>query len=109
MSDVRDQAATEIEDRRKKYGPAEAAHAAFGKVVTALIEQHYGIELDHAIPAHLAALIQVGSKIVRAAAPTPCHEDNYVDGIGYLIIAQEAEQTNEQIIDLMEETKRCGE
>ncbi len=64
MSDV----VTEtIQQRGKVYGEPHHSHTNIGLSWTGLIQQHYGITLPHALPAHLVELMMVAFKVHRSS------------------------------------------
>lgn len=67
--------------RQKTYGPFDQCHANLGMAWTALIQNHYHIQLDKPIPAFLAALMLSAMKHVRAT--NAFHQDNYDDMLNY--------------------------
>lgn len=75
-------------DRNATYGDPYAGHVAVGKACTALIENHYGIVLPHAVPASLMAQMMVMVKMVRAAYG-PGHQDNFDDAHVYVKFVEE--------------------
>ena len=79
-----------MQERTAQYGPATFGHANLGLYWTGILQNHFGIELDHPIPAHVVLLMMAASKINRAATPTPGQEDDYIDGKNYLQLAEEA-------------------
>ena len=79
-----------LAERGQVYGDPVLAHENIGLNWTGMIQQHYGIRLDHPIPAHLVALMMVQFKAQRAARVY--HPDNFVDGAAYLNIAEKAQQ-----------------
>lgn len=70
-----------IEERGKVYGDPKQSHTNIGLSWAALIQQHYGIVLDHPLPASLVAQMMVTFKMQRAARVF--HEDNYIDATAY--------------------------
>lgn len=76
-----------IEERGKVYGDPLLSHENIGLSWTGLIQQHYGIRLDHPLPASLVAQMMVTFKMQRACKVW--HEDNYVDAQAYLGFAEE--------------------
>lgn len=74
-------------ERASTYGPYKRNMATAGKQVTALLEQHYQMELPHPIPGYVMAHIMVAIKINRAVVPLKESKDNYDDAHNYLDIA----------------------
>lgn len=78
------------QDREKQYGQSSADnHRNLGLAWTALIQQHYGIQLDHPIPASLAATMNAAQKSQRQAR-NPEKTDTLADLRNYATIAHEA-------------------
>jgi len=73
-------------ERAKVYGAVVTSHENIGLSWTALIQQHFGIKLDHPIPPELVAQMMVAFKMQRAARVY--HPDNYVDGQAYMGFAE---------------------
>ena len=76
-------------ERGKVYGDPLLSHINIGLSWTALIQQHYGIELPHPIPSSLAALMMVAFKGQRSARVY--HKDNFDDLHVYADFAEEAQ------------------
>lgn len=76
-----------IAERGKIYGDPRESHANIGLSWTGLIQQHYGIKLDHPLPPSLVAQMMVAFKMQRAARVY--HADNYVDAHAYTQFAEE--------------------
>ncbi len=87
MSDTSQVQAT-IAARGKVYGDPKDSHTNIGLAWTGLLQQHYGLTLDHPLPARLVELMMVQFKCQRAALVY--HADNYVDAHAYLQFAEEA-------------------
>ena len=79
-----------IEEREKIYGPKFESHQNIGLAWTGLLQQHYGIRLDHPIPASLVALMMCDFKASRSSRVF--HGDNYVDLHAYARFAEEFQQ-----------------
>lgn len=77
-----------LQDREGSYGDAGESHRLLGHSWTALLEKHYGIELDHPIPSHVVLLMQAENKIHRAVQSAK--KDDFVDGRNYIRLAYEA-------------------
>lgn len=73
------------------YGNTAHNMRTLGIAFTSLIEAQYGIRLPYAIPPHVAALVMVHIKTVRACGPT-YHGDNYDDAHNFLTFAQECDE-----------------
>ena len=86
----RDIVADTIAERGKVYGDPKESHANIGLSWTALLQQHFGIQLDHPIPASLVAQMMVVFKMQRSARVF--HEDNYVDAHAYVRFAEEMQR-----------------
>lgn len=80
--------------RERIYGDAYQNHKTLSKMVTALLEQHYQIDLPHDLPGHMMALIMTLVKANRSATPLAFNPDNYVDGMAYFQIAEEVDDRN---------------
>ena len=76
-----------IKERGKVYGDPKESHTNIGLTWTALIQQHYGITLEHPIPPELVAQMMVCFKMQRAAKVFK--DDNYDDAAAYLKFARE--------------------
>ncbi len=81
-----------ILSRSSAYGDGVEGHANLGLMWTGLLQNHYGIRLDHPIPSHLVLLMMAQNKANRAALPTPERIDDYVDNRNYVRIAWKAAQ-----------------
>jgi hypothetical protein len=86
----RDIVSDTIAERGKVYGDPHLSHKNIGLSWTGLIQQHYGIELDHPLPASLVAQMMVCFKMQRATRVF--HADNYVDAHAYARFAEESQQ-----------------
>ena len=75
-----------IGERGKIYGEPHLSHANIGLSWTGLIQQHYGIRLDHPLPDYLVELMMVAFKVHRSARVF--HADNFVDAKAYLAFAE---------------------
>jgi hypothetical protein len=64
-------------ERGKVYSDPKLSHTNIGLSWTGLIQQHYGITLDHPLPPELVALMMVTFKCQRSARVY--HADNYDD------------------------------
>lgn len=85
-----DPVAATIAERGKVYGDPYLSHVNIGLSWTALLQQHYGIELAHPIPAELVAQMMVVFKMNRAARVF--HADNYLDAHAYVRFADDFQQ-----------------
>lgn len=79
-----------IEERGKVYGDPYQGHQNIGLAWTAMIQQHYGMDLDHPIPAALVAQMMVVFKMQRSARVF--HADNYLDAAAYAEFAEDFQQ-----------------
>jgi len=78
------------EVRSLRYGPDhKAGHGNLGLMWTGLLQNHYGIQLAHPIPAHLVEIMMALNKANRVAVD-PQGLDHYVDGRAYFAMAEEA-------------------
>jgi hypothetical protein len=82
-----------IAERGKVYGDPRLSHENIGLSWTGLLQQHYGVRFDHAIPDYLVELMMVAFKVHRATRVY--HADNYVDMAAYAKFA-EADQKRER-------------
>lgn len=81
-----------IADRGQFHGK-ETEHQISGFVNlglawTAILQDHFKIQLDHPIPGHVVALMMVSLKCNRAARPFKINPDDYEDIGGYCKLAQ---------------------
>jgi hypothetical protein len=79
-----------IAERGKIYGDPHDSHENIGLSWTGLIQQHYGLRLDHPLPASLVAQMMVAFKMQRAARVF--HADNYTDAHAYARFAEQSQQ-----------------
>ena len=75
-----------LAERGAGYGPPDRQWPEIGNAWTALLQDHYNIDLPHAIPGHVAALMMDMMKTFRAVHAYK--DDNYLDKGGYSQIAQ---------------------
>ena len=78
-----------IQERGKIYGEPHHSHRNIGLAWTGLIQQHYGITLDHPMPDWLVELMLAAFKIHRAARVH--HPDNFLDCRAYLGFAEHSQ------------------
>src|SRR6185503_19347325 len=83
-------------ERSKVYGNAEDAFRATGIALTGLIEAHYNIKLPHAIPPHVAGLVMVMIKAIRAARPYDYNEDTYDDMENFSRLSKQVDTRRER-------------
>ena len=76
-------------ERQAVYGDPQQSHENIGLSWTGLIQQHYGLRLDHPLPSWLVAQMLVVFKIQRAARVY--HRDNYDDAVNYMDFASEGQ------------------
>jgi hypothetical protein len=76
-----------IDERGKIYGDPKLSHTNIGLSWTGLIQQHFGIKLDHPIPPELVAQMMVTFKMQRSARVF--HADNYLDARAYIQFAED--------------------
>ena len=74
------------EERGRVYGDPLTSHKNIGLSWTGLIQQHFGITLDHPIPPELVALMMTTFKAQRACRVYK--QDNYDDLKVYADFAQ---------------------
>ena len=75
-----------IKERGKIYGDPSLSHENIGLAWTGMIQQHYGIKLDHPLPDWVVELMMVQFKLQRSARVY--HPDNFVDAKAYLQFAE---------------------
>lgn len=83
-----------IKERGKVYGDPFESHKNIGLCWTGLIQQHYGITLEHTVPPELVAQMMVSFKMQRAARVFKA--DNYLDAHAYTDFAEDFQQRNKQ-------------
>lgn len=81
-----------IKKRSKIYGDPRLSHENIGLSWTGMIQQHYGLRLDHPLPDWLVELMMVQFKVQRSARIY--HGDNYVDMEAYLRFAERDQKIN---------------
>ena len=79
-----------IQERGKIYGEPHHSHRNIGLAWTGLIQQHYGITLEHPLPDFVVELMMSAFKIHRSARVY--HPDNYVDLRAYAAFAEHAQR-----------------
>ncbi len=84
---MKDIVASTIAERGKIYGEQALSHENIGLAWTGLIQQHYGLKLEHPLPSWLVTLMMVSFKAQRAARVY--HEDNFTDLRAYTDFTQE--------------------
>lgn len=77
-------------ERGKVYGEPHLSHENIGLAWTGLIQQHYGLRLDHPLPSWLVEMMLASFKIHRAARVF--HADNFLDCRAYLAFAEHGQQ-----------------
>ena len=77
-------------ERGKVYGEPHLSHENIGLAWTGLIQQHYGIRLDHPLPSWLVEMMLASFKIHRASRVF--HADNFLDCRAYLAFAEHGQQ-----------------
>lgn len=83
-----------IAERGQVYGDPEGSHANIGLAWTALIQQHYGMLLDHPLPPWLVALMLASMKLQRSTIAY--REDNYIDLKAYGKFAEEFQKSEHE-------------
>lgn len=78
-----------IRERGVVYGEPHLSHENIGLAWTGMLQQHYGIRLDHPLPAFLVELMMASFKIQRSCRVF--HADNYTDNRAYLKFAEHAQ------------------
>lgn len=78
-----------IEERGRIYGEPHLSHENIGLAWTGLLQQHYGMRLEHPIPSWLVELMMASFKVHRSARVY--HADNFVDAKAYLAFAEHAQ------------------
>lgn len=106
QTNEKDVVAQTIEERGKIYGDPAQSHTNIGLTWTALIQQHYGIVLDHPIPNYVVAQMMVQFKVQRSARVF--HGDNFVDAEAYLRFAREFQSCDYEIKTGMNVVDRNG-
>lgn len=76
-----------IAERGKVYGDPKQSHTNIGLSWTALLQQHYGLTLEHPLPPALVAQMMVAFKMQRSTRVF--HADNYVDAHAYTKFAED--------------------
>ena len=79
-----------VAERGKVYGPPGPSHTNIGLAWTGLLQQHYGITLDHPLPAWLVAGMMVVFKVQRAARVY--QGDNFLDARAYLNFMEDGQK-----------------
>lgn len=82
-----------IEERGVVYGNPEDSMRNIGVAWTAILQQHYGITLEHAIPDWVVANMLVAFKLQRTMKGWKL--DNYDDAEAYLRFAKSMQGTKE--------------
>jgi hypothetical protein len=77
-------------ERGKVYGEPHLSHENIGLAWTGLIQQHYGMRLDHPLPSWLVEMMMASFKIHRASRVF--HADNFLDCRAYLAFAEHGQQ-----------------
>ena len=77
------------------YGDPILGHTQIGLLWTALLQEHYELELDHPIPADVTCLMMAGMKLLRACWPR-FNFDNYLDAVVYTQFASMAKELAER-------------
>lgn len=77
------------EERDATYGGIKLVNDNLGKIWTAIIQQHYKIELPNEIPGYVVSMMMASMKILRASMPNAVILDCFDDAQNYLEIAQE--------------------
>ncbi len=78
-----------IAERGLVYGEPHLSHENIGLAWTGLIQQHYGVRLDHPLPAFLVELMMAAFKVQRSCRVF--HPDNYIDLKAYSGFAEHAQ------------------
>lgn len=76
-------------ERGKVYGEPHLSHENIGLTWTGLIQQHYGIRLEHPMPSWLVEMMMAAFKIHRSARVY--HADNFLDCRAYLAFAEHSQ------------------
>lgn len=77
-------------ERGRVYGDPALSHENIGLAWTGLIQQHYGVRLDHPLPSWLVSLMMVQFKAQRASRVY--HKDNFDDLHNYAGFAEEGQR-----------------
>lgn len=86
------------EERGRVYGDPQTSHQNIGLAWTGLLQQHYGIKLDHAIPDWMVALMMVQFKVQRSALAFK--QDNFDDAKVYLDFSERFQAPKTETIPL---------
>jgi len=79
-----------VKERSKIYGEPHLSHENIGLAWTGMLQQHYGIRLDHPLPPFLVELMMVSFKTHRSCRVF--HADNYVDLRAYAGFAEHSQE-----------------
>ena len=79
-----------FDNRSSLYGPGTEGHTNLGLEWTGIIQNHYGIKLEHPLPPDVVLIMMAVSKCNRAVRTVGYHADNYIDGKIYLEMARDA-------------------
>ena len=80
------------EERALKYGDATFGHGNLGLMWTGLLQNHYGIKLDHPLPPEMVLVMMAVGKANRVAVEKVYDPDHFEDGMNYFQLAGEAKQ-----------------
>lgn len=75
--------------RAKVHGPIKGNLENLGLSLTALLQDHYNIQLPYPIPAHVAGLMLAQGKLLRCVKPYKYSKDDYDDLRNYTDFGQE--------------------
>ena len=89
-----------VTERGKLYGEWRLNHISLGKAWTALLQQHYQIELPHDLPGWMAALMTAQIKMGRIAVDGSFHQDNYPDIANYLLFCEKLQKDYVEDLEL---------
>ena len=80
------------EDRTARYGgDATRCHGNLGILWTALLQNHYGMSLDHVLPSSLVLNMMAACKLNRIAVEAKVFEgDSFDDAVNYVQLAEAA-------------------
>jgi hypothetical protein len=86
-----DLAKTIMDERGKDYSPDSPSFGAtqLGRMWAATLSDHFQVPVKD-IPPHVVLLMMAQLKVSRAARPFGFKQDNYLDGIAYLQLAEDS-------------------
>jgi hypothetical protein len=85
-----------LANRQQDYGPNPFNNETTGKAWEAILEARWQVKLPGPIDALSVALMMSALKLTRAATPFGFRDDNYVDMVGYAMIAHRCDPRSQQ-------------